>query len=216
MHFCAWCTLYQDTQLQRVSLLHVICRKVRDHYDPPTATSASLVRAQQPPSHVAQGFLHSFPYPSPGSSTKPGRALSPYGLVAGGCTVLACWKGLGVGVLTEQHSGRPGNSSVSHQFTWNKSYPLAGSSQRKKEKKENCWIKSSVQMFFPVPSFAVAKMSKLWVQCTWEDQDKSLKGGMGEHPTALQCRQGLLRGLCLSRQSERTKVLISPSELILH
>lgn len=141
---------------------------------------------------------------------------SPYGLVAGGCTVLACWKGPGVGVLTEQHSGRPGNSSVSHQFTWKKSYPLAGSSQRKKEKKENCWIKSSAQMFFPVPSFAVAKMSKLWVQCTWEDQDKSLKGGVGEHPTALQCRQGLLRGLCLSRQSERTKVLISPSELILH
>lgn len=78
---------------------------------PPKAASTSLVRTQQPSSHVAQRFLHTFPYTSPGSRTKPGQALSPYGFVVGSCTVLACQKGLGVGLPRKQHSG---NHSETH------------------------------------------------------------------------------------------------------
>lgn len=196
MHFCAWCTLYQDTQLQRVSLLHVICRKVRDHYDPPTAASAALVRAQQPPSHVAQGFLHSFPYPSPGSSTKPGRALPPpmdlwqedaLSLHAERVRVWVCSQ-------SSTQEGQETHLSVTSSPGRSPTRLQAVHKERRKRKKIaelslplRCFSQS-----LPLLLVAVAKMSKLWVQCTWEDQDKSLKGGMGEHPTALQCRQGLL------------------------
>lgn len=178
--------------------------------DPPKAASTSLVRTQQPLSHVAQISLHSFTYTRPVISPKPGQALSPYGFVVGGSTILACQKGPGVGMPREQHSGRPGNSFVSHHFIWKENYLPAGSSQRKKQRKENCWIKSSAQMFFPIPPFASCYYSQNVPVQAVGAVHMALKEGMGEHPMALQCKQGQLQGLCLSRQSDRTKVLRSP------
>lgn len=156
LHNAFMCLVYLISRYTAAKNLPLPCdlQKGQRPLDPPRAASPSLVRAQQPPSPMARRFLHSFSYTSPGSSIKPGQTLSPYGFVAGGCTVLARQKGLSVDLPREQHSGRPWNSSVSHHFIWKKSHLPAGSSQRKKQRKENCWIKSSTQMFFPVPSFA--------------------------------------------------------------
>lgn len=177
----------------KVFLSCVICRKVRNHHYLCTkASSLSPVRTPQAPSPGAQGLLHSRPYTGQWSSSEPGQALSSCGFVAGGrptCTP----RGLGCKSAQKAVLRWPG---------W--SHLLAGNPQRKKEEKENCWIKSSSQIDFPTPIItfphpefvAVTKITKPWLQCMWEELSH--------------CRQGLLWGLCLSGQSDRKKVLRSP------
>lgn len=137
--------------------------------DPPKAASTSLVRAQQPPSHVAQGFLHSFFSTSPGSSIKPGQTLSPYGFVAGGRPVLACQR-IQVWVCPESSTeeGQETHLSVTTSSGRSPTCLQAVHKERSKGKKTatlslplRCFSQS-----LPLLLVAVAKMSpsKLWVQ----------------------------------------------------
>lgn len=201
----------------------MIWRQVRNGCYPCTkASSTTSARAQQPPSHAAQSLPRSRPYTSPQTSTKPGQTVSPCGFLAGE------WP-----ALTHQKAWETSLLKTAEQLTlWvtsssgEKSTLLAGNSQRKKEKKESCRIKSSTQMVFSAPAItsphlefvAVTKMSpiKPWVQCMWEEQDRFFEEGMGENSitlqqplTSRQCRQGLLWGHCFSRQSDKKKVLSS-------